>query len=396
MMNLFFCSSSTTHRDEFLGVANAIGLTGSAVTVLSGALAAQSTLPITADQPAVLVLDCSSEADQVLSALERLGPQYPRLSTILVVAEETPDVLLRGMRAGAREVLKWPLTQAAVSSALERVAQFSGQGAAASSSALARTVAFTSCKGGSGVSFLVTNLGHLLATEFQKKVLLIDLDLQFGDAPFLITNTKPAATLTDVVQDIERVDEAYLRSSVVQVLPNYSILAGPADLGEAGRIRPGDVEQLLRLVKPMYDIVLLDIGETFGNVANRAMNLADEIFNVTQPSVVHVRSSRRLLNLFTQLGYPQAKIKTLLNRTQGSGKDVTVGDVEEALRCKVFASIPHDEVRMMAAMNQGLPIASLHPSSPITRALRDLAQKLADTHAVAKRRGWISRIFGRA
>lgn len=344
------------------------------------------------DVAGLVLLDCTQAPEDELGAFEKLAISHPKLRAIMVVAEEKPELLLRGMRAGVREVLKSSASATDLAEALVRVMQIRVQVPA---SASGRVLAFTACKAGSGVSFLAANLGYLLASEQNKKVLLIDLDLQFGDALFLVTNTKPVATVTDVVQDIQRVDEAYLRSSVVQVSPNFSILTGPGDLGEAGRIRANDVEQLLRLVKPLYDIVLLDIGETFGNVANKAMSLADEIFNITQPSVVHVRSSRRLLNLFTQLGYPQAKIKTLLNRTQGSGRDITVGDVAEALRCQVYASIPQDEARMMAAMNQGVPIATLYPGSPITRALRDLAQNLTDTEAVMER-GWLSRMLRRA
>lgn len=391
-MSFIFCSSSVLHREEFTLAARKLGLAASSIRVMEGGLSQVTTLPAADGNTHVLLLDCSSGADVELAALERLQPLYPQLRTILIVEEETSDVLLRGLRAGVREVLKWPLDTTSLSTALERVAQFRGE---VSSNAPGKVVALTSCKGGSGVSFLAANLGYILAAEQQKNVLLIDLDLQFGDAPFMVTNNKPAATLTDVLQDIRRVDESYLRSSVLQVVPNFSVLAGPTDLGDAGRVRPADVEQLLRLVKPLYDIVLIDIGETFGNVANKAMNLADVIFNVTQPNVVHVRSSRRLLNLFSQLGYPEAKIKTLVNRAQGGSKDITTGDVEEALKCNVFASIPQQDAHMMASMNQGVPVSKLYPSSPITRALRELAQKLTDTESGVER-GWFSRVFGRA
>ncbi|MEZ5610216.1 MAG: AAA family ATPase [Rhodocyclaceae bacterium] len=52
-----------------------------------------------------------------------------------------------------------------------------------------------SCKGGSGASFLATNLGYALAERSGKRVLLIDLNLQFGDAVLYVSDHRPNISL---------------------------------------------------------------------------------------------------------------------------------------------------------------------------------------------------------
>ncbi len=115
--------------------------------------------------------------------------------------------------------------------------------------ALARrgeVMAFLSCKGGSGATFLATNLGYAIAAIQKKRVLLIDLNLQFGDAALFVSDRRPAATLSDVVRDIDQIDAALVQSSVVEVLPNFGVLASPEDPTHAAEIRPEHVERLVR------------------------------------------------------------------------------------------------------------------------------------------------------
>src|SRR6185503_12407096 len=92
----------------------------------------------------------------------------------------------------------------------------------------ARVLAFVPCKGGSGATFLATNLGYQLASE-NKKVLLVDLNLQFGDAALFVHDHKPAHTLADIAHNITRLDASFLAATVVNVSPNYALLAAPED-----------------------------------------------------------------------------------------------------------------------------------------------------------------------
>src|SRR5690606_34396146 len=85
----------------------------------------------------------------------------------------------------------------------------------------ARILAFVSCKGGSGSTFLATNLAYALAALENKRVLLIDLNLQFGDASLFVSDRRPTVTIGDLAREINRVDQGFLQGSLIDVLPNF-------------------------------------------------------------------------------------------------------------------------------------------------------------------------------
>ena len=101
------------------------------------------------------------------------------------------------MRAGVREVLPSPVTAPALEAAVSRVA---AKLAGAPSRKIGKILAFMPCKGGAGATFLATNLGWQLAET--KSVLLIDLNLQFGDALSFVHDGTAPSTLADVAKEI--------------------------------------------------------------------------------------------------------------------------------------------------------------------------------------------------
>jgi pilus assembly protein CpaE len=97
-------------------------------------------------------------------------------------------------------------------------------------------MALLPCKGGSGATFLTTNLGWMLARRHS--VLLIDLNLQFGDTLAYLHEAKPASTLADVARDIHRLDASFLTASTVKVTPHLHVLAAPENAMHAMEVEP--------------------------------------------------------------------------------------------------------------------------------------------------------------
>lgn len=353
-----------------------------------GSLESEQTLP-GKGTPDVLLLDCTTHAIAELSALERIAPQFPQLNTILIVAEDSAEILLRALRIGVREVVKVPLAAEDFSSAARRIVQMR-QGPERQR---ARVIAFISCKGGSGATFIATNVGFALAATHAKSVALIDLNLQFGDAALFVSDRKPPATVVDVARDIHRVDAAFLRSSMIEVLPNYGILAAPEDPTEASTVRASSIESLVRHVQSMCDVVILDVGRALDSVTIQALDLADDIFPVFQLTMPFIRDGRRLVSLFHSLGYPKDKIRPLVNRYDRND-ELRIEDLEAAIGSKVYATIPNHYRSVAASVNQGVPILKLSRGSPVTRSLNEFGEMLIRPPGAATG-GWLSRMLGR-
>ena len=199
------------------------------VTLIEGGM---SKLRSVAEQrPHLIIVENMGRDVEELASLEYVTMHYPRTMVLMLCSHHTPEFLINAMRAGVKEVLPSPVTREALRAAVGRVEQ--KQGVAVLSHAAGQVLAFMACKGGSGATFLATNLGYELAAAGQK-VLLIDFNLQFGDAALFLHDRKPTTNLADVARDIQRLDASLLAASLVEVAPQLRRTR------RAGRSRPGD------------------------------------------------------------------------------------------------------------------------------------------------------------
>ena len=339
--------------------------------------------------PDVLVFDAPAVTAADLEQLERLSHIYPRLAFILLSRETSPEFLIQAMRAGIREVLASPVDASALCAAVQRIEDKRGL----QMQAQGKVLAFISCKGGSGATFLATNLAYTLAAQNNKRVALIDLNLQFGDASLFVTDRKPQATISDVAQQIHRLDASLLEASMLNVAPNFSVLAAPEDPAHASYVKPEHVDLLIKLVRRHYDIVILDVGRSLDAVSIHALDHADLIYPVLQTTLPYIRDGKRLLAVFNTLDYRRDKIQLIVNRHEKGG-DIRLEDVEQAFGVKGMRTIPNHYEAAAASVNQGVPIQKLAKGSPISKALTQFAQALCgDKDATGT--SWLPRVFQR-
>jgi pilus assembly protein CpaE len=346
----------------------------------------------TRDQVDLLLLDCSGDdAPEQLVQLERLVQHHPRLDTMLLVRDGSADLLVRAIRAGVKEVVRLPLDGGEFKQAIARIQSKRRASIAARSG---RVLAFTSCKGGSGATFVAANLGYALAAHTGASVLLIDLNLQFGDSAMYLAEQPPKSTIADVASTGVGLDPALLRSAAMEVLPNYWVLAGPDDLALSSDIKPAHVAALVRLARGLYDFVLLDVGRSLDAMSLQVLDLADEVYPVLQMTLPYLRDGKRLMAVFTSLEYPADKIRPIVNRFE-KVPDLTVADLERAIGRSSFAFIPNHYRTAAGAINRGLPVEKFAPGSPIARAFKDLAETVNRTEATSRGSSWLRRILQR-
>jgi len=343
-----------------------------------------------ADAPSLLILAQPLLNADELERLESLSIRHPHLATILICQQHSPEFLLRAMRAGVREVLN---TNAEPSQLLMAVHRLESK-RVTPAPALGKVLSFVSCKGGSGATFLAANLGFTLAALENKRVALFDLNLQFGDASLFVADQKPAATLAQVAQQIHRLDASFLAASMVQVSPSFGILAAPEDPISANDVQPEHIDVLLKLARQNYDYVLLDIGRNLDSVSVRALDQSDLIFPILQATLPYVRDGKRLLQVFRSLDYAADKINLIVNRYSNAG-DIRLNDCEQAYGMRIFRTIPNHYEAAAASVNQGVPILQLARSSPVSKALQEMARTLAGETA-AEQKGWLARMLQRA
>ncbi|MYM71565.1 AAA family ATPase [Duganella sp. FT134W] len=339
--------------------------------------------------PELVVLDASDITADEGELVERLSKQYPSATFMLLTRDPQQDLLIRAMRAGMREVLPLPLVHRAFHEAMDRIEVAAGL----SPVRKGKVLAFISCKGGSGATFLSTNFGYALAALADKKVLLIDLHGQFGDATLYVSDQKPAMTLSDICAQISRMDGAFLDSCLVHVASNFGVLAAADDPNRTVDMKPEHMDTILRIARQHYDFVVLDVGRQIDAISLRALDQADTIYPVLQLALPDIRDGRRLLDIFRSLGYPNERTRLIVNRYEKGGK-LRLTDLEQALGADVVHTVPNDYLSATDSVNQGIPVLQLSRSSNVARSLAELVELVA-SRRVAESKGLFDRIFGR-
>ncbi len=335
-------------------------------------------------RPDIAIAQVDNLADADIGLLEATIRNLPATSMILLTPERSPEFLLKAMRAGIREVVPLPLANGELKEVFAR--QLDRMSAVRDRSAGAQTFAFLPAKGGSGASFLATNLAYALA-ERGKRVAVIDLNLHFGDAAMFLSEDRPMATLADVCRQIDRADGEFLRASMTQVAERLWVLPAPDSPEKALEVRPDAVDRILALARTQFDFVILDVGRAIESVGVKALDTCDAIYLVMQYTVPCIHDAKRLLTMMMTLGYAREKVHLIANRHQ-KGTDITPDDVQKALGTMIERQIPNSYANVTYSTNHGVPLARHAPRDPVSRALQDWAR--AVTPNEQRKAGWFA------
>lgn len=323
-----------------------------------------------------------------LAQVEYVTSHFPATAVVLMCSAHTPEFLLHSMRAGVREVLPSPAPADALQAAVQRIAS---KLAGPQPRALGRVLAFVPCKGGSGATFIATNMGWELSQH--KSVLLIDMNLQFGDALSFLQDGKAHSSVAEVAANVNRLDASLLSASIEKITPNYSVLAAPEDPAHAMEVKPEHIEAILALAVKHYDYVLLDMGRSLDTLAIKALDRAWRIFAVLQASLPSIRNGHKLLDVFRSLGYPSDKIHLIVNRYERSG-EIDLDDVRHSLHSAARITALADSYREVnASINHGEPLVKTARSNAVARQLIELAKSLNPKQEEQEQRkplGWLS------
>jgi pilus assembly protein CpaE len=323
------------------------------------------------DHPDIVIAEGRWDDADELALVGRVTALYPELCIILLCEKQGPELLVNAMRAGVRELLPSSATAEVLSAALgraeKRLALRDGPNAA-------KVIAFIASKGGSGATFLAANLGHQLASAGQR-VLLIDLNLQFGEAVLTLHDGSARSDIAQLAGNLARLDASLLSASVLQITPRFAILAAPEDPAQALGVKPEHLDAILNLATRQYDVVILDVNRALDDLTVKALDRATTVFLVVQAMMPYVRNAKRLLTVFRSLGYPQDKVELLVNR-YWKKDDIGLDDLRNSLGSHTLHTIPNGYRDVARAINTGVPLSEVARSSPVCRAIEGLAQSL--------------------
>lgn len=345
----------------------------------------------------VFLLEYQEDNPQLDQWIETTATNPKNPAIFLVFPEISASQLWKALHLGVKECFAFPVGpeefKEAVNRLLVRTALKAPPGGPT------EIISFLGCKGGVGASFLIANLGYLLSREQQGQVLLVDLDLQYGQLVYFF-DIKTRHSLSDIIAHLEEMDHSYLQNLVYPYNKFLSLLPGPTNLEEAEAITSEHLGKILSYLKNMqaFRWILVDAGHRMEEITLKALELSDNLVLVTVPSVPALANTRKWLELLHLLGL-EVPLEIWLNAWD-QNSTLTLSEVSDYLGAEVHGTLPVDVDAVNRSINDGRPLTETDPRHPLCQALQARADKLAGKEildeAMASGWGWLKRLAGKA
>ena len=345
--------------------------------------------------PDIGVVALDSDPDKALKLVEQLAVASSECSILVVSGSTDGTLILRAMRAGAKEFLPKPVRIEDLVAALERLSE-RRTGRGDTRKAGSAVIAVAGATGGVGTTSIAVNLGCALAQDPKNTVALVDLDLSLGDADVFL-DTIPDYTLVDVAQNVTRLDFTLLKRSLTKHASGLFLLPRPVQLEDSKLITADDMQRVFGLLKATFTHLILDLSKAYSAIDIVAMETASHILLVTQLDLPCLRNVVRLMISFNEHELKD-KVKVIVNRAGLENGQISLKKAQETIGREIFWQLPNDYRTMVEVRNNGVPLIEQAPKAAITQSILQMALALGeaeklveepDAAKAGKKGGWL-------
>jgi len=324
-------------------------------------------------QPDAITLDVvmpGMSGYQVCRALREIATSA-HTPVIMLTTRGGIEAKVAGFEAGADDYLVKPVDTAELFARLKVLLRRT-QGAQYALSQTGQLIAVFSLRGGVGVTSLAANLAVAVAGLWGNDVPLLDLALTMGQVALMFNSRSKAGIENLGRREPAELDEEIVERSLIRHPTGVRILPAPMNPEEAETVSAGHVNVLLPMLKDLYPHLVADLTSDFQEITLTALDHADHVLLTLAPEIASVRATAGALGVFSSLGYPDDKIKLVLNWTfQRHG--LPRKRIESALRRPIDLELPFSPEIFIPSLNRGVPLIVGHPDSEVTARIEDFA-----------------------
>jgi pilus assembly protein CpaE len=323
------------------------------------------------EQPGdVVVVACYGHDDGVTVMVDHAIKHRPD-RPVVVMSEASPNGFLRQVfEAGADDVITLPQPSEHVAFTLEKVIA-RRKGLALPGKATAPLVAILGPKGGTGKTLVATNLAVALAQR-DANVVLVDLDLQFGDIG-LALGLSPERTMYDLMKAGAPFDHEKLERHLIRHSSGVKVLIAPTRPDQASAVSIDFLRDIYASLRTMCDAVIVDTPPGFTPEVIATIDVSTEICMVGMLDSLSLKNTKLGLETLDLMGYDTDHVALLLNRAD-SRVGITPDDVSTIVGRAPDVSVPSDR-EIPRSVNEGIPIVAAKPTSGAAKAFRALADR---------------------
>ena len=355
------------------------------------------------ESPDVVAIGPNIDLEEALELAWTFESLHPEVETILV-AEPDEKLWRKALRSGATDIVKPAAPYDEIREIFEHVLETTtrrrlnliqevGEGGRSG-----RVITVVAPKGGSGKTALSTNLAVSLAATGDQRVVLVDLDLQFGDVADAL-QLRPEHTIADLKQSAGGLSRTNLKAVLTRRGENLFVLCAPLNPAEGELITSGEIEEVIRTLKTEFDVVVIDTPAGLTEQTLTSVELSSDLMLICDLSASSVRGLHKVLEALDRLEIDGPKRHFILNRAD-SRVGVTVDDASAVVGMPVSVAIPSAR-DVPLSMNQGIPVIEAAPRTMVARRFKSTAHLLnghdgpaGSNGSATPRRGILARLKG--
>ncbi|MBZ4686828.1 MAG: pilus assembly protein CpaE [Clostridia bacterium] len=327
-------------------------------------------------KPDIVLMDINMPDINGLEVTERITVRYPDSAVIMMTVQGEIEYMKKAMLAGARDYITKPFSEEELIGAIKKVYRLEhrkkNKGAVEQvGRGEPQIVTLFSTKGGVGKTILAANLAVSLYNMTHKKIILVDLDLQFGDLAALL-NIMPKQTISHLVQETGEMDLELVESYTVKhTRSGVDLLAAPLRPEYAELVNSQHVEKILKILKQSYDYIVVDTSATFNEINLTTLDLANQILLVKCLDLLTVKNAKIALEVLESLQYRE-KVQLIFNKVSKEG-GLRIEDVERTVGATVSHQLPVEDKVVLNSVNKGIPFVLSNPTARISQGVEQLS-----------------------
>ena len=343
--------------------------------------AAEEVLVETDEPIDVLVLSPEVKDPDALGLAEFVGRTAPMTAIVMVRDKSWNGLLPAAMRAGIRDVVDLTQGSEELRDAVERAITWADNLRLLRGEMISRpsqrgmVISVFSSKGGTGKTFLTTNLATAISEMSGKDTAVVDLDVDMGDV-FSYFGLEPNKQVMDLISLGEGADSETVFANAAKLgdhLYGFGAVPDPAMQPPGGEA----VGKYLRVLRNNFSYVVVDASADYTDLALACFDLSDAICLVTGLDVVGVKHLSKALETLLTIGLPRDRFRIVLNRAD-SKVGLDAGDVERVMKIQVDTMIPSSRL-VPTSLNKGRPVFLEDPNSDVSLSIRKLASRFTGT-----------------
>lgn len=337
-----------------------------------------------------MVLFNGGNEEASLNYLQSQSEGSMRSVLFALVQERSPVLMRRILRAGADELLFLPLDAGDATRALLKISETRRKAERQTGGII---VSLVSTVGGVGVTSLTANLALALHYTLNKRVAVVDLDLQTGGLAVFL-NLEPERTIMQVCESDRKLDSIQMESALTKHPSGIWLLAAPKRIEDSELVAEKTIGAVLDLMRQLFDFVIVDCGGYIDENAVAAWERSDFLFYVLDQSISAARCAWRFLDLFGRLGLNGVEPSFILGRYLPH-HPISEEQITHTLGRSIYAKVPRDEKVLERVQLRAQDLWQVGPSSPLARAVEELARRLmtGGETAIEGSGGLVSRLF---